>query len=694
MKWLLLFLFSSTITWAQTKNARIDSLLIEIKKQKADTLLINDYFLLAREYQYVNPKKLIITNKKILELSKKQNFTKGFAHYNLIQGIIYMSQGDYKSSLLYADKSMMDYKKVKFKQGYFSSITLKTNCYLNTNELEKAFLTANIGIETSKNTTFFNDIANFNYCLSTYYFRNKNFKKAIFYLNKAITNYRKIHNLDNLVICYNGIAGIYYYTNQLKKSLEYTKLAISLNKDKYSEIQFLSNIANIYIELKNYVEAMKYSQLSLKKSYEINNISFIAININNIAAINYEQKKYNLAIENANKVLVMTEEGSNIKMALQIIGNSYFSKGNYKKAFYYQKTVIDSINQSKSKHADQIESKNIYNEIAKTECALGNYKEAYEYSKLDKQISEAILIEEKTNRINELQTQFHVNEKEIALQNSLLQNKNSKFKIQNQKNYIYCGLLLLLIIVIILFLLTWIFYIKNMKNIVLEEQKIFIEKANSDLLQSQALLKKNMEEKDMLLREIHHRVKNNLQLVISLLNIQSRQVESSNIEVFLEKSLSRITTMSLIHENLYQNDHIGKVNFNEYLASLIESILSTFSNINQRIKVDIKIENIFFEIENAISLGLIINELLYNAFKHAFPEEMNGKILITIVPFRGGYKLVFKDNGVGFSKNLIEKDTLGIKLVRLLSQQLNGELIIKQLKGTTFQINFTGKKID
>lgn len=672
------------------KSKMIDSLLLVISKKQNDTTLVNNYSLLAEEYQKFDLKKAIEINEKVWVISKKINYQKGFANFYSTLSRNFQINGEYENAIKTIDKAIPIYLKLNDEKNYLYSVYVKSFNLLMQNKIYAAIKTAKKGLIFAEKVNNFGYMARLNYTLGICYNEQNNLEKAIFYLNKAIFYYKKAKDYNNINSCYNEFARIYNKTNQLNKAIFYTQKAIFLDK-KYNygigSRDLLSNIAGYYLRLKDYKKALKYARLALTKGYESKNWDVIAFNTNTIAKIYYQLGRFELAIFNAKKALKINSNVERNIVANQILGNCFFAKKKYAKALYYQEKALKAIQKYKEK--DISDNSNIYEEIAETENVLGNFKNAYRYSVLSKEISIKLLNEEKTNRINELQTKFEVSDKENALKSSILKNQNQKIKIQNQKSYIYFGLLLLIILSLFF---AWIFKIKNLKNRALQQQKMIVEKANLEILQSQDLLKKNLDEKELLLREIHHRVKNNLQLVISLLNIQAMQEEGSNIEVFLEKSLSRITSMSLIHQNLYQNDHIGKVNFNEYLANLIESVLSTFSNHNQRIKVDIKVNNIFFEIENAIPLGLIVNELLYNAFKHAFPNEMKGKITITILVLSKGYSLIFKDNGVGFAESFFEKDTLGIKLVKLLSQQLNGKLIIDGLKGTTFKINFTGKK--
>jgi two-component sensor histidine kinase len=247
-------------------------------------------------------------------------------------------------------------------------------------------------------------------------------------------------------------------------------------------------------------------------------------------------------------------------------------------------------------------------------------------------------------------------------------------------NYFNILLFLFLIVLSILFFVIFCLYRNKLLLAVVQEKKIKLEDSNEVIATS-------LNEKEILLKEIHHRVKNNLQLVISLLNIQARQGGSNSIDDFLEKGESRIAVMALIHENLYQTNNLEKVNYQKYLEHLIENILSI--NDKEYLSVLIDTEKIFLDIQTSVSLGLIINELFSNALKHAFPGSTVGKVLINLKQIsKGNYRLLFSDNGIGGDYSKKSKKSLGLTLVQLLVEQLEGTLSIDSFSGTTYQINF------
>ena len=223
----------------------------------------------------------------------------------------------------------------------------------------------------------------------------------------------------------------------------------------------------------------------------------------------------------------------------------------------------------------------------------------------------------------------------------------------------------------------------------IDERTSELRNAVLELEDSKITISESLNEKNILLKEIHHRVKNNLQLVMSILEIQASDKENTSIEGFIEKGQNRIASMVLIHENFYQKEDIGNIDFETYTESLVNNIKTTFGEISKRITVHSKIKNMFFDIQTSIPLGLIINELVTNSFKHGFPNEKTGHITISIEMINEtNYKLIIKDTGIGFPKNKIEKKSIGLELVSLLVLQLKGKLTIDSKNGTVFEIIF------
>jgi PAS domain S-box-containing protein len=214
-----------------------------------------------------------------------------------------------------------------------------------------------------------------------------------------------------------------------------------------------------------------------------------------------------------------------------------------------------------------------------------------------------------------------------------------------------------------------------------------------EIKEAQYKVKASLEEKEVLLREIHHRVKNNLQIISSLLNIQSNYIKDDKDLELLRESQTRIKSMAIIHEGLYKSNDFTHINFNEYINSLIHYI-SVHYNVSPKIQINVEVKNVMLNIETAVPCGLIINELVTNSIKHAFPNGSEGKIKVSLNSKMGICSLRVSDNGIGFPANIDFRNTrtLGLRLVNILSNQLDGKIELDKSHGTEFIINF--KKIE
>ena len=270
----------------------------------------------------------------------------------------------------------------------------------------------------------------------------------------------------------------------------------------------------------------------------------------------------------------------------------------------------------------------------------------------------------------------------MRLKELTLQKKNKELAYNIQQNYlIFTSFILLLTIII---LITLVFFYRRNKT----KNKLIIFQ-NSELEKFSKQINESLVEKSLLLKEIHHRVKNNLQIIISLLGIEAKEGKAKNITEFLEVSETRIQSIALIHQSLYENDQLNRINFEHYLEQLVgylESILRTSTN---NISIQIKAKNVFLNIETAIPLALLVNELLTNTFKYAYPNQEKGKVKITIEQIAEyEFKLVYFDNGIGFDESQETNQSFGINLVKMLAKQLKGTLVKVPTKGTKYSLMF------
>ena len=190
-----------------------------------------------------------------------------------------------------------------------------------------------------------------------------------------------------------------------------------------------------------------------------------------------------------------------------------------------------------------------------------------------------------------------------------------------------------------------------------------------------------LNEKEVLLKEIHHRVKNNLQIVSSMLRMQSRNLEDPDAQSALKESEARIRSMALIHQDLYQEDDLSGISMPQYLDKLISNIRKTFGGQNSQIVVEQKIEDLRLDLDTVIPLGLIVNELLTNAFKHAFDDE-GGRISVELSEKEEELWLTIQDDGKGYDITRSGEGGFGLKMINALSQKLGAQIRTEATEGT------------
>ena len=203
-------------------------------------------------------------------------------------------------------------------------------------------------------------------------------------------------------------------------------------------------------------------------------------------------------------------------------------------------------------------------------------------------------------------------------------------------------------------------------------------------------LRSSLKEKNILLQEIHHRVKNNMQIISSLLNLQIKYVDEEEAVNVLIESQNRVQSMAMIHEKLYESENLTNINFIEYIQSLVSNLFHSYNVKNSRIKTILEIDKVNLNMETAIPCGLIISETVSNCLKYAFPNDMSGEIFISLKSIDIGYELIIRDNGIGLPEKLefSKLESLGLLLVNNLTEQIDGELKINKQNPTEFKITF------
>ncbi len=228
--------------------------------------------------------------------------------------------------------------------------------------------------------------------------------------------------------------------------------------------------------------------------------------------------------------------------------------------------------------------------------------------------------------------------------------------------------------------------IKGVRHIMFATEDI------TERILSEERIKQNLQEKETLLSEVHHRVKNNLAVISGLIGLQINRIQDETAKQLLDICQNRIKSMALVHEKVYQSETFSAVNFSEYINSIAGDLISSYHRGKKKIDIHVSVHDIFLDIDTAIPCGLIINELITNAVKHAFPETIYPEMRIKFQKVENTYTLMVQDNGIGMPDDVDSSSatTLGLTLVRALMRQIKGNMRFdSDAQGTTVTITFT-----
>lgn len=314
---------------------------------------------------------------------------------------------------------------------------------------------------------------------------------------------------------------------------------------------------------------------------------------------------------------------------------------------------------------------------------IGNIDSAYHYSKLVIAVDDSIELTMDKELGDEFE--FMYNE---ARNKELIKAKDKEVADQKEKNKNQWIVFSIVGSVLLTFLGMLVFSNrqKNKLNIQLSEQKEAIAQKNS-------IIDSALKEKEVLLKEIHHRVKNNLQVISSLLNLQSKGITDEHARQVLEDGKERIQAIALIHHRLYQNEVLSYITMQDYLPDLINQLKRTYVSADKQIQTKIETNGVRISMDTAVPLGLIVCEMITNAYKHAFQGRDTGEIKVELKPSSNTsyFELTIEDNGIGIKDgiNFPQEGSLGAEIITALSEQLNGELFMTSSEeGTKFKLIF------
>lgn len=579
-------------------------------------------------------------------------------------------------------------ERINYKRGIINGYNGLARIFLDKSEFYKTINYADQSLKINNLKISIDDFYTSNLLKGQSYLYLNNFPEASKFLTTALKVAERINDPVKMAKVYNNIGIIYNKQNKVaeelknyNKGLESIKKTNSLAARKLRNI-INSNIGQVYIAQKKYDQALAIFEYCLKFEKKNDNRNNFAMSSRSLSLVYFGKKDFKKSLEYAETALKTFQEIGNQSGEGDMyreIGTIFLATNQLQKALEYtQKGLVIS-----TKIGELESIKFCYENLSAIYSKLNNYKEAYRNQVLFKKMSDSMFNSEVNNKVTQIQMTYEFEKKQKQLEN-LQREKEEKLqsKAKKQQNLMIAILLTLFF----LCLITIGIYL-NLKAS--KKQKSIVEKQNEQIQLS-------LTEKETLLREIHHRVKNNLQIISSLLNMQSEDIDDPKVLLSIQEGQSRVQAMSLIHQNLYQSETIDKVSIENYFKELTNYLSTMYLGDLNTVKVEIETANILFDFDTAIPLGLIVNELVSNAYKHAFSNRKEGVILIKIsTENQLDYRLIVSNNGEPLPADfdILKSKSLGIKLVTILSKQLRGSFSnLMDEKQTTFEVLFKDVK--
>ncbi|MCM4153051.1 tetratricopeptide repeat protein [Arenibacter sp. N53] len=507
-----------------------------------------------------------------------------------------------------------------------------------------------------------------------------------------IRNEKKNLGLTDKVIFYDIYSNLGLHRKAMDDYIK-DKLKTIREDDYYGQAQYQSNVGNYllldmsiptaltyYKKAKGFIDVYLNDISREKTEQEVSNGNLLkGIIEGNIGKCHALLKEYDIAIPYLENSITLINEFNKGKFSSEMVENSleladcYLQKEDYEKAKEYLLSALDPVK------IDNILRRNRL--LASYYDRIGDFKNSVEYLKRNVRIRDSLNRNESSMKKQQLAAvagqEIEYSKKMMEQQKKDLEQSRSDLQAKEERiNIVFISL----IFTLLGFAGLVFAYLKSIKN-----QRLIAEQKR--------IIEASLVEKDSLLKEIHHRVKNNLQMVSSLLSLQTKNTRSKAAIEALEEGKSRVKAMALIHQKLYQNDDLSVIEMQGYIESLINSVQSVYKKGGHNINIAIDAEGVELDIDRAIPFGLILNELVSNSFKYAFPDDdENGKIYIHLRK-NGSHEGYFEytDNGIGLPEDTDDRanSSMGIRLMNRLVNQLQSTLNIdKTSEGVRFWFNF------
>ncbi len=481
-------------------------------------------------------------------------------------------------------------------------------------------------------------------------------------------------SLNNLGLLYRAKKDYPSAVDNYNKSLA---IKGALN-DSAGQLNTLMNIGACYQSWEKYDSALLYAKKGEELARKLNKIDDIIGCRANKAAAYVNLNMNTESLQEAETVLKYQPTDTKTLLTIyQTLSFVYKNLNQLPLAASYSLKGLEVATKTNRKE----QKMKYYKTLAGVYEKMGDEQQAYKYLRQHQLLSDSLYKEENSRQINEMAAVYENNKKEATI-NSLNTDIKTKEVAINERSKERNLFIIASLVLLVMSVLAYKAYsvIKKTKN-ALAEKNIIIERS--------------LAEKEVLMKEIHHRVKNNLQVVSSLLNMQADYIQDPKAADAILESKNRVMSMALIHQNLYQHDNITGIDVKSYIEKLSRNLVASYNSTSKPIDVDIATQSLIIDVDTLIPLGLILNELITNAIKYAFTDNSNPRLDIELTESNNQLHLKVVDNGPGFSeKRLLQNNSFGYKIIQAFLPKLKGKLDIASNNGAIVTVSIENYKIN
>ena len=567
-------------------------------------------------------------------------------------------------ALTYAEKgvSLADRTNSKIWQPYFYET--RGRVHSNLMQFDSASIYLNKAMAAYKANNDKKGQANTYFRIGWIYKRKGDIEKG---MNEDMQGLRLMESIGDgagISKAYNRLSEDLARQGRLKEALQYAMQSIDLsikNDARYELLFAYFMAANTYIAMNENVQSLTYynKAVDLIPGAGLNNMELASL-LNSRGNALKHLNRYVEALKDYEAALALAKKMNlpfGISSGIANLGEVNLLIGNYEKALGYQLETV----RMQERDSDYSNLKENYMHVSSIYEQLGDYKNSLYYQKKALTLRDSLAPAESDAAMSELLTKYETEKKEATITSQM-----NELSQQRRVQWLGAGLVVLLAVFL-----------------------FFGYRSYRNRTKTNKLLAAKNAENELLLKEIHHRVKNNLEVVSGLLALQSAQIDDPNTKEAMQESQNRVQSIGIVHQKLYQGANLGSIEMKDYFLNLSESILDSFGAA-KRVTIECSMEKIDIDIDTAVPLGLIVNELLTNTLKYAFPHGQDGKVLIKLQKNKDGLHLEVSDNGVGKS-GLTQGTGFGGQLISLLTRQLGGSMREETTNGTSIFFDF---KID